>query len=341
MKLMIRIADKLVGLFILTALLFLAAALIFMGLNQRWLATNYTYHSRFRSGDGLSIDMPIKLKGFQIGKVTDIELNSQNRVDITFEIYDTYHEKITYNSILILASSPLGLGGGLVFYPGRAETLPLPEDSFIPSTDFQEAQSLIEAGLVDKDPSDDQITAIMNQVQTILAGIPAIEKNIEGTTAEVETLIASVNATLEGRHQGPVGEILRDLKVSVETINSSLMSIETLTGELEDPTGLVPRVMKSDSSVSKILNDDNEELYQEIFQILNSLSGTLREVNELTQYVNQTSPQLTGLIEETRGAVSEGQQVLEGLKNNPLLRGGVSREKEQPSSFESLREEDF
>ena len=36
-----------------------------------------------------------------------------------------------------------------------------------------------------------------------------------------------------------------------------------------------------------------------------------------------------------------GQDVLEAIKNNPLLAGGVSKEREQPTTYQSYRDEDF
>jgi len=340
MKFMMKIADKVVGLFILLALLFMAAALIFMGINQRWLSKNYTFQSQFKSGGGLSINMPIKLKGFQIGKVTAIELNEDNLVDIEFEVFDTYYDRVNYNSVLELATSPIGIGGGMVFYPGRNTGPSLPEHSFIPSTDFPTAKQLIASGLVQKDPADDAINDIMGKVQNILGGIPAIVGNLERTTEEINSLLAAVNATLEGKHQGPVGDILYQVDGSVARINKSLDSLAVLTSQLEDPTGLVPRVMEGQGSISKILNDDNE-LYDQILGMLNSISGTLSEVEKLSIYINETSPQLTGIMEETRETINKTQDVLEGVKNNPLLRGGVEKEKEQPSTFQSLRDEEF
>lgn len=340
MKFMMKIADKVVGLFILLAILFLATALIFMGINKRWLSKDYIFHSQFKSGNGLSLNMPIKLKGFQIGKVTKIDLNEDNLVDIELKIFDTYYNRINYNCILELATSPIGIGGGMVFYPGRNKSPSLPEHSFIPSSDFKEAKALVAAGLVAKDPADDAITDITTKVQKILAGIPAIVTNLETTTDEVNGILGNINTNLGGNYVGPVGDILQSINSSVDSINASLESVAVLTAQLEDPVGLVPKVLDAQGTIPTLLNDNNE-LYNEIYAILNSLSGTLKEVETLSAYINETSPQLTGILEETRSTIDKTQDVLEGLKNNPLLRGGVEKEKEQPSTFESLRDDDF
>ena len=112
MKFRIRFVDQVVGIFVLIALAALVVILVLMGMNQRWFAKNYYYSSRFESASGLSIGMPITLKGFEIGKIDEITLNEENNVDVVFYIYDTFYEKVKPNSVLELATNPLGLGGG-------------------------------------------------------------------------------------------------------------------------------------------------------------------------------------------------------------------------------------
>ncbi len=63
MKFKIRFADQIVGIFVLVAIIAVAAILVLIGVNQRWFAKNYYYQSRFASGDGLSVGMPLVLKG--------------------------------------------------------------------------------------------------------------------------------------------------------------------------------------------------------------------------------------------------------------------------------------
>ena len=117
MKFRIRYADQLVGVFLLLAVLAIAVILVFLGINQRWFAKDYQFRSRFDSASGLSVGMPIMLKGFEIGKIERIELNDDNQVDVLFSVQDTYYDKVLPNSVLELTSSPIGLGVTLNFYP--------------------------------------------------------------------------------------------------------------------------------------------------------------------------------------------------------------------------------
>ena len=127
MKFRIRCAQQVVGVFVLIAAVMLIVVLVSMGANQRWFARNYDYYSVFGSAQGLSVGMPIQFKGFEIGRITNIDLTEDDAVEVDFYIRDTFRDRVVPNSILELVSSPIGLGGGLVFRQGRSAGPPLEE----------------------------------------------------------------------------------------------------------------------------------------------------------------------------------------------------------------------
>ncbi len=47
------------------------------------------------------------------------------------------------------------------------------------------------------------------------------------------------------------------------------------------------------------------------------------------------------LLEEGRQTITTGQAVLQGIRNNPLIRGGIPEAREQPTTFRSVRDEEF
>ena len=59
------------------------------------------------------------------------------------------------------------------------------------------------------------------------------------------------------------------------------------------------------------------------------------------EYINSTQPQISTILEKGRDTLDQGKDVLEAVKNNPLLRGGVPPQREQTSTLKSYRDEDF
>ncbi|MFW5811441.1 MAG: MlaD family protein [Alkalispirochaetaceae bacterium] len=351
MKFRIRFAHQVVGVFILVAVAFVVAILVLMGVNQRWFARNYRYESAFDSANGLSIGMAVDFKGFEIGRVTDISLNEENVVEVEFYIQDTYVDRVYAHSVLQLQSSPIGLGGGLVFHQGVTPTEPLPEGSFIASLNTEEGLQLLAQGLVDVPRSSDPISSLIEQLDPILA-------NVNNVLQEVEATLATVNLALAGQDEGPLGETLtnintlmvevdRTLEETTSRTNVVLEDVGVITdnfaqasAEFADPTGIVPKLLDPQGSLATIL-DDNNALYDQIEAILLSLNNTATEVEDLSGFITSQSPQIAALLSEGREAVQTGQDVLEGLSNNPLIRGGITPELDQPTNFQSFREAEF
>ncbi|MDX9799867.1 MAG: MlaD family protein [Spirochaetia bacterium] len=351
MKFKIKYADQVVGLFVILAIISVSVLLIFMGVNQRWFSRNYYYHTRFLSADGLKIGMAIRLKGFQIGQIDKISLSSKNEVEADFYIYSEYIDKILPNTIIQKITNPVGIGSDLLIHPGKGSGDPLPEFSFIPSYNLPEARELIASGEVDIPQGDSTVTRIINQIDPLIFKVNLLLDTIT-------ELSATANKTIKGEDKGPAGKIVKNVegitaelnKILAETskqIADLMVNIKNMSGNfsqmsdhLADPTGIIPKLMGPEGSAAAIFSDDRQLFYQ-LTSILENLDKTMLELNAFTSYLNQSTPQLTGILEESRGALKEGTAVLEGLKNNPLLRKGITGQRQQADTLQSTREEDF
>ncbi len=353
MRFRIRFADKIVGVFILLAILGVAAALTLLGLNQRWFARNYAFWARFASAEGLAVGTPLKLKGFEIGKVDRISLGKDNVVEMEFHVYDTYYPKMVQGSVLEKATSALGLGTGLILHPGSGSER-LPEYSLVPTSDFEEGRRLLAADRGPAPSQSDPIGTLLGQVQPVL-------EDIDRAVVSIGQLTDGLNRDLQGRGSGPLSSTLKDVAGAahdvagaahsvagtagqVNAIASRLEAIaanlEQLSAGLRDPTGLAKRLLDPKGSLATLLDDDNR-LYNQISGSLEELKTVIAQLAEFTRFVNSAQPQILGLLEQGRTTLDQGQQVLEAVKNNPLLRGGVPSRPEQQTTFQGFRDEDF
>jgi len=341
MKFRIRYAEQIVGLFTLLAILSLAAILIFMGINQRWFARDYSFVSQFQSGSGLNRGMPIKLKGFTIGAVDKIELLEDNTVQINFHIFDTYYNRVLPNSVLQLATSPIGIGGSsLIFYPGSSQSTPLAEGSFIPSTDFAEGQRRLESGLVKTDEKEDAVSSVINRIG------PILDSTYE-TINSLNSAITRIDNTLSGTQPGPLLDVLlqtqqvmAQLHETLENTSGITANLEKTSAQLSDTQGLVQHLLDPKGSVAKLLDDD-EELYTHIQSIIAELERSAAELSNFAGYVNEQQPSITAILQEGRTALQESQDVMQGLQNNPLLRRGITEEYTTPSTFRGMRDGEY
>lgn len=364
MKLRYRFANQVVGLFVILAMAAAIALIVLMGANQRWFRKNYEYYARFDSAKDVSVGMAITFRGFTIGRVNDITLTDSNEVNVLFTIQEEYIEKVTRDSIIQVVTSPLG-GGEILFHQGREETDHLPEGSQIPIYESKQGLRLREENRVIILRDADPIAQALGQLDPILTNVDRVLLNVVDLTEEIEL-------TLRGEASGPVSDTLASLEGTVaelqqtvvrvnrvidETtvqVNDLLANVEAITVNLEqtsaalaDPTGLVPTLLDPKGSIATILDDDNQ-LFNQIQGIIVSLQASidglndnLDQVAEFTGYLNTTQPQISSILEEGRATLDSGQDVLEGLRNNPLLRGGIPEAREQPTTFRGIRDEEF
>jgi phospholipid/cholesterol/gamma-HCH transport system substrate-binding protein len=118
MKFKIRFADQIVGFLIIAALISLIFVVFMLGTQQRWFAKDFFYKTYFDSAAGLGDNMVVQYKGFPIGNVRSVTLTNDDRVEVSFSIYDQYQNRVREGSLVELIVSPIGLGNQFIDSPG-------------------------------------------------------------------------------------------------------------------------------------------------------------------------------------------------------------------------------
>lgn len=344
-----RYADKIVGLFVLVALLFVIFMLIEAGVNRQWFSHQYRYVTRFTSANGLSVGMAIKFKGVEVGEIKSFSLNDDNLVDAEFVMYEKYFHKLTPNSVLELSTNPLGIGGGLILYQGRNSLPPPEEGSLIPSTQFPSARIMIDQGLVDKEAGGDVVGELM-------ASLPALLDNVNAAISSVNELTMTVNQSLAGdRNAGPVAGILREVEDSTAQIEPLLVRADSLLNQVDrllthttdllaqvrNAEDLVPTLVGTEGVVGGLISDD-AQFYGEIEALTGEILISLTNLSDMTGSLNRYSPKIDLLLSKLSSTLDKAEDVMEGLTNNPLLKGGIDKSRDvTPSGGATMREEDF
>jgi phospholipid/cholesterol/gamma-HCH transport system substrate-binding protein len=75
--------------------------------------------------------------------------------------------------------------------------------------------------------------------------------------------------------------------------------------------------------------------------MLSDTDQTIKNVESMTSTLKSSMPEITSLLAEGKTTVMQTQDVLEGLKNNPLLKGGIPERKTQEAPQPGYRDEDF
>ena len=302
MKFKIKYADQIVGILSLIAIIALIFIIFLIGSTQKWFVPKHNYYTVISSASNISTGKAITYKGFEIGKIKNFALNDDDKVVVNFYITDDYRSKIVKDSIIEILTSPLG--SSVVFYPGNKTDF-LPDNSFIPERSSDEAKALIKEKRVSIVEQTDSINTILAMATTLVS--------------DIDELVKQLNLALEGSENTPLAN-------TIAQINAILTNLNNLTA---DPAGLVPKLL------------EDQDAQGSIASILNQLDSTMSDVNAITTSVEGDMPAIALLLSQVQSLLKQTQDVMEGLKNNPLLKNGISQKPEKENAAPKLREDNF
>ncbi len=336
MKFKIRHADKIVGILSLVAVVFLVVVIFFLGSKQRWFSKKYTFFTILQSASGVNENMAIQYKGFNVGTVDTIRLNEDDVVEVKFHIFDEYIDKVREGALVDVIVSPIGLGNQFYFYAGLGELLA--EDTLIPLVDSYEGRQLMSQGLSQITSGEDNLSTLVIRANEFLESINIVLAEagdaIIGTdTTALGRMIGSAETTLAGI-DSKLDPILSEAQVAVASLPPILQEVQnmitTLNVKLNDPDGMVSSLLDADGA-----------MFKELENSLKSLSGTLNNIEKTTGMLPAEMPQVSGLIEDLRVTIKSAEDVLESLKNNPLLKKGFTDKAATESGGNSPRNISF
>lgn len=337
MNIVLRYRDQVVGVFVLAGILLLVTALLFVGLNRRWFKHDPEYRSRFSTAEGLSPGLAVELRGFTIGHIKGLHLRQDDQVEVVLSVHEEYADRLVSGSVLDLAVQPLGFGASLVLHPGPAGGELIPEGFVIPSSDTPNGQALL-ASIRAGGP------ARRDVVSELTALVPPLLVRAETLMATLDQLLGRLDTRLMGPADAAQGGLLTtvdtttrefgDLAASVnrrtEELSAIVANLEEFSALLANPEGLVPTLLGDEGSAAALFRDQ-AVLHEQ-------LTAMMDELLQLSAYLNQSAPEISALLDETNRTMAESEKVLQGLKNNPLLRGGIPDEPTLPGTFEGRRD---
>ena len=309
MKFKIRYADQIVGFFSLAAIVGLVVLVFALGAQQNWFTKKNHYFTMFESGANLKTGMDLTYKGFSIGKIKKIQLEG-NQVRADYYILEDYVDYVKKGSLVQLSVSPIGLGSSFNFMPGAGEE-GLENGSEIYRLDSRQGMKILEEKRNRITPSDDRITALMDQVQFFLASITR--------------LTGELNNAFTGRGESPLTQ-------TVGNIEAITRNLGEMTANMKDPDGMVPRLLGKEMAAS----------LTEVFSNLTSITNELVTISENADtIVADAVPHVDTALTQVNTLLLQVQDVLTGVKNNPLIRKGVPDRSNTTAATLQLRRTDF
>ncbi|MBN8218110.1 MAG: MCE family protein [Spirochaetes bacterium] len=272
--------EKTVGTFVVLTVVVLLLATIYIARNRHGLFQTYgTYFCYYKDGNDVATGQKIIYNGIAIGKTTDLEFQSDDRVKVTFKVKSEFTNRVKADSIAHLKPSIMG-GASIVISKGSPTAGPHPTGVMIWSSDDPEGRQLFKevGGKVINPSTPDRI------VDMLMALLDVFTKEDGPVLKPVGKLMAVITDLLDQKID-PRSEFGR-----------MLVSIRKL---LEDSSSMLGSIKGGDMQMTDLLMD--KAMIGKLQGLLRSTDDLLKNTTVLTRNLS-TMPLLNGA--NTRNPVS-------------------------------------
>jgi phospholipid/cholesterol/gamma-HCH transport system substrate-binding protein len=327
--------DKITGVFILLAIVILVAGAVFIGISRKLFIKTYRFKTVLSDAAGLSTSTPLSFKGYKIGRVKRFVLNTDNNIDVELAVYREFRERIVPGAAIYRLNNPITGETSLVLLlpkhplagPGSEASLPLPEDSSLPSLDMEEGQKLVEDNIIEK--SGDTVALMFDEARVFVSNLRTEFKlkkdifktffeNIHGVSeslARNQVFFDHLNQLLDP-DKGPVFSTMNRFAEISKRLEAAVDQLNEIMGNYKKPEGLMVKMLQ--------LNQG------ELNQAVENLNRNLVALGDLLKSLKENSPLIAELLDKSR-------KTLQAINNNPLLRGGIEPERKDTNSSKKKR----
>jgi phospholipid/cholesterol/gamma-HCH transport system substrate-binding protein len=254
------------------------------------------FYAIYRSVEGLTISKPVLVNGFQIGRVSKMQLHSDGRTTVEFKVDKQYN--IPDNTLAKLQSTDLLGSKAIVFELGNSTKYAADEDTLRADIQGSLAESLqpiqkkAEVLITKVDSALSAINKIMNpkfqaNVDKSFTSIANSLQTLEGTTKKIDAIVGSQSAHINGimANADAASANLKNSSAHLTGISSNFERFSTdlansnVKGTLDnankamaDLQATINKINSGQGSLGLLMNDDK------MYNNLNSASSNLNNL---------------------------------------------------------------
>lgn len=327
-----------IGLFLALALAAGLGIIFYIGAGSDLFTPKYQLHFIVDKGTGFAAGMPIKLSGFRIGRIDEIALNQEARVEIRIQIARKYQQWIRADSLARLVKEGLVGDEVIELSVGSPGQRMLDDGDLL---NFEKTKSLNEHAA----EIADQVKPVLLEVAAIITYINNPEgdfkkslRNLQLLSSDLRTLrgeagqqltatVANLNQTIT-----KVGTTLEHSQDSLHAFETSLGGVNRVVGSMEES---LPALLQRLAQTLEHLKQTSSNLHQvsaaglpDLLQRLDRILDNLEQTSATMKQVSaEAGPRIPELVAEVDTTVKETRQVIGAVQEIWLIRNKLPAEK--------------
>nr|WP_294946840.1 MlaD family protein [uncultured Mucilaginibacter sp.] len=255
------------------------------------------FYAVYRSVEGLTVSKPILVNGFQIGRVSKMQLHADGRTTVEFKVNSEY--KIPDNTLARLESTDLLGGKAIVFELGNSQKYAQDQDTLRADIQGSLAESL--------QPIQRKAEVLINKVDSAMGAInkilnPNFQKNVDRSFASIANSLETLENTtkkldaLVGAQSGHIDQIMANAEATSGNLKVSTARLDGIAGNFQKFSGDL-----ANSNIKQTLDNANKAVadLQATMAKVNSADGSLGLLmndTKLYDNLNNASKNLDNLM---------------------------------------------
>lgn len=313
--------ERLVGAFVLGAVALLLMLLVYGQEATRLFQDDFELHAYLRNAQGVTRGTQVRVSGVEVGRVESIDITDDNRIHVTMEILERFHNLLRTDSRGELSKLSV-IGDATIEIAAGSPEKPLIEDgATIP---VEEPLSLDEL-LAEVQPALDNLNQTVTRINELAQSIDPdhVASIVTDLQATAENLAGATSAIDAG--EGTLGRLVHDRALSGDVVDA-FASLKRTLDETEARVAQLRPVL-----------DSAEQVGRDAAETSKNLPGTMAEMRRLMENVNGALDsvryeldQLPELMRETRGVMRRTDETLRAVQYTwPISSSLPEEEREQ------------
>ncbi len=204
--------EKLIGLFVVFALILLISAIIFIAKGQRLIVAKNYYTTIFNSAENIKKGMPVKFKGLEMGYVKELRLNAENKIEVIFYVIREYANRIKQDSVMKV-NAPLIGEKVMEITEGSKEAPIAQKQALLYSIDTAKGRELLQQNISDQAMSPTDL--VIQNVQLLTAQLSDPEGGLMKSLKNLEKF-SSTFADTYGENKDTISSMIKDLEATTK-----------------------------------------------------------------------------------------------------------------------------
>jgi ABC-type transporter Mla subunit MlaD len=335
--------ERVVGLFVTVASLLLVAGFGYYvyhtGKRKGWWTPKYRYYTFTESGTGLKAGEPVKLLGFEVGRVTEITamepFSSYGAVYVAFEVLHPFEgyiwtdSKVKLNDAGFLGARALEIiPGGTSGHKDIKATYDVKNGQTLIWNDKQGTYEPVTGKtkgywlpVLEAPAITERLQAIADQAQAALPGIFDLTNKLSLVLSNLASMTSNANETIAGT---------KPMLSNITLITEHLKEPKGSLGEWVLPTNLNAQLIETLASANVTLTNASKMIAStdtNVTGIATNLDATLINLANITSNLNQQVQSNTNLVKALSDIIVHADEMVQGLKHHWLLRSAFKEKK--------------